>query len=200
MSIPEANILPNSAKNRHIVVETRREMNNRGHNNLEYKEGFKIEQEKFLQYKPILLETLQAQDIELITRGMLDKLTGLDATALIEGSVYGVSLRFRSSDYNSFTLNRHISDPFSEVHKWTQNHTNNLKPIYYIQINERLDSSLRLIRINIEAFSYILQGLIKKDRLENYYQPHLESYEFPLKDISYKGIFSGIIENRKFKV
>ncbi len=174
-------------------------MKNRGNNNLEYSEGFKIEAEKFQEYKPILLKTLQAEDIELITRGMLDKLTGLDATALIDGSVFGISLRFRSSDYNSFTLNRHISDPYSEVHKWTQAHTNNLKPIYYIQINERLGNSLRLIRINIDAFSYILQGLIKQDRLEEYYKPHLLAYEFPLKDINYKGIFSGIIENKKIK-
>lgn len=170
---------------------------NRGNDNLDYAEGFLIEEDKFNEYKNILLETLQAEDVELITRGMLDKLTGVDATALIDSSVYGISLRFRSKDYNSFTLSRHQSDPYSEVHKWTQAHAKNLKPIYYIQINERLDSSLRLIRVNIEAFSYILQKLMKEERLEDYYNSHLKAYEFPLKDINYKGIFNQIIENKK---
>jgi len=168
----------------------------RGNNNLQYSEGFIIEAEKFQEYKTILLNTLQAQDIELITRGMLDKLTGLDATALIDNSVYGISLRFRSSDYNSFTLNRHISDPFSEIHKWNKPHTNNLKPIYYIQINERLDSSLRLIRVNIEAFQIYLKYLIENNKLEDHYKKHLLSYEFNLDNLkpNYKGILNTIIK------
>ncbi|MEG9326551.1 hypothetical protein V6B16_01260 [Salinimicrobium catena] len=170
---------------------------NRGNYNLDYSKGFQIEQNKFEQYKPILLETLQAKDIELITRGMLDKISGLDATALIDGLVYGISLRFRNKDYNSFTLNRHISDPYSEVHKWLKPNETNMKPIYYIQINERLGNSLRLIRVNIEAFSYYLQYLIKNKELEGFYREHLLAYEFPLDKLNpkYKGILNTIINS-----
>lgn len=168
-------------------------MKNRGKHNLDYEEGFLMEQDKFQTYRPFLLQTLQAEDIELTTRGMLDKVAGLDATALMDGILYGISLRFRSKDYNSFTLNRHISDPLSEVHKWIKPHTTNLKPIFYIQINERLGNSLRLIRVNITAFSFILQELIKEERLEDYYQPHLMAYEFPLQGKNIKGILNTTI-------
>ncbi|WP_155827697.1 hypothetical protein [Gillisia sp. JM1] len=165
----------------------------RGNNNLKYETGFQIEAEKFTEYKPILLDTLQAEDIELTTRGMLDKVTGCDATALIDGLVYGVSLRFRSSDYNSFTLNRHITDPYSEVHKWIKPHNTNLKPIYYIQINQRYHNELRLIRVNIEAYSVFLQHLVKTDSLEMYWENKLLAYEFPtMLPNGYKGIFTEV--------
>ena len=169
----------------------------RGLSNLSYNEGFKIEKEKFEEYKPILLNTLQATEIELTTRGLLDKVISCDATALIDGLVYGISLRFRSLDYNSFTLNRHYNDPFSEVHKWLQStHQGNLKPIYYIQVNERPDKTLRLIRVNIDAFKWVLEGLIHERRLEGYYQPHLMAYEFPIDKMKtdWKGIHSSIIK------
>lgn len=170
-------------------------MKNRGKNNLSYAEGFKIEAEKFKEYRPLLLDTLQAQDIELITRGMLDKITGVDATALIDDLVYGISLRFRSKDYNSFTLNRHYEDPCSEVHKWIKPHNSNLKPAWYIQINDVDNTTLRLIRVNIQAFGIYLEYLIKHNKLEEYYNPQLLAYEFPLENLkpNYKGIFNGLI-------
>lgn len=170
-------------------------MKNRGANNLDYDQGFIIEQTKFNEYKPILLDTLQANQIELTTRGLLDKATGTDAVAEVDGLIYGVSLRFRGSDYNSFTLNRHISDPYSEVHKWQQPHTTNYKPQYYIQINERPNNELRLIRINIDAFGEYLKYLIKSNQLETHYQSHLKAYEFYIPELKDKfmGIHSKVL-------
>lgn len=176
-------------------------MKNRGKYNIAYSTGYDIEKACFTRYTPILLETLQAQQIELTTRGMLDKMTGCDATASIDGLVYGVSLRFRSKDYNSFTLNRHVEDKYSEVHKWIQTRTDNLKPAYFIQINERPNQELKLIRVNIDAFGMYLQHLINTDQLEEYYRPHLLAYEFNLDKIdpNFIGVFSNVLTQYDIK-
>lgn len=172
---------------------------NRGNSNLNYNEGFKVEQEKFDLYKPVLIKTLQAEQLELITRGILDLCTGTDAIAEIDGLIYGISLRFRNNDYNSFTLSHHINQPYSEVKKWLAPNNLNLKPVYYIQVNELPNNAIKLIRVNIEAFAIYLQHLINEDELHLYFNPHLLAYEFNLRDLpfNYKGVESSIIKDWK---
>jgi hypothetical protein len=155
---------------------------NRGGVNIDYVIGYEIESRLFKEYKPMLLKILHATDIELTTRGIIDKNTGTDATAIIENNVYGISLRFRNGDYDSFTLNRHISDKYSEVHKWLKERNTTIKPAYYVQIADTKDY-YKMIRINIDAFANHIRYLIKHNQLENCYNSHLKAYEFKLNDL-----------------
>lgn len=158
-------------------------LSNRGGANIDYVVGYEIESRLFKEYKTMLLNILHATEIELTTRGIIDKNTGTDATAIIENNVYGISLRFRNGDYDSFTLNRHISDKYSEVHKWTKERNTSIKPAYYVQIADTKDY-YKMIRINIDAFANHLRYLIKHNHLESCYNIRLKAYEFKLKDLS----------------
>jgi hypothetical protein len=165
-------------------------MYNRGGLNLDYSVGYDIESSLFKDYKVMLLNILHATEIELTTRGLIDKNTGTDATALIEENVYGISLRFRNGDYDSFTLNRHISEKYSEVHKWTKSRNTTIKPAYYVQIADAYNY-YKIIRINIDAFSNHLLYLIKHNQLKNHYNSKLKAYEFKLKDLeNITGVFT----------
>ena len=165
-------------------------MYNRGGLNLDYSVGYDIESSLFKDYKVMLLNILHATEIELTTRGLIDKNTGTDATALIEENVYGISLRFRNGDYDSFTLNRHISEKYSEVHKWTKSRNTTIKPAYYVQIADAYNY-FKIIRINIDAFSNHLLYLIKHNQLKNHYNSKLKAYEFKLKDLeNITGVFT----------
>lgn len=164
-------------------------LNNRGGANIDYVIGYEIESRLFKEYKTMLLKILHATDIELTTRSIIDKNTGTDATAIIENNVYGISLRFRNGDYNSFTLNRHISDKYSEVHKWLKERNTTIKPAYYVQIADTKDY-YKMIRINIDAFADHIKYLIKHNQLESCYNSHLKAYEFKLNDLNnIKGVF-----------
>lgn len=154
-----------------------------GLHQLTYKKGFEIEAEKFKEYEKLITLVLNASEVEQVTRGLVDKVTGCDAYAQIDGYIYGVSLRCRAKDYNSFTLSRHYTDQFSEVHKWTTDTTDNkIKPLYHVQINERGNDEVRVIKVNIEAFSLHLQYLIENNKLEDYYNSTLKAYEFRLSE------------------
>lgn len=175
-------------------------LSNRGGVNIDYVIGYEIESRLFKEYKPMLLKILHATDIELTTRGILDKNTGTDATAVIENNVYGISLRFRNGDYNSFTLNRHISDKYSEVHKWLKERNKTLKPAYYVQISDAKDY-YKMIRINIDAFADHIRYLIKHNQLENCYNTRLKAYEFTLKDLSdTAGVFYTTINKSIYRI
>ena len=166
----------------------------RGGFNIDYDTGFKIENDLFYKYSEMLKNIIIATQIEQTTRGIMDKCTGTDAVALIDGNVYGISLRFRSGDYNSFTLNRHIDDKFSEVAKWINDRCNKIKPAYFIQVSET-PFYYKLIRVNIDAFSYYLERLILNNELDKLYNSRLLAYEFKLntlKDVA--GVFSTIIK------
>ena len=167
---------------------------NRGGSNIDYAVGFEIEDKLFAKYKGMIINILTATNIEQTTRGLVDKATGTDAVALIEGNVYGISLRFRSGDFNSFTLNRHIDDSYCEINKWIKNRSNQIKPAYYVQISET-NEYYRLIRVNIDAYSLHLQYLIKHNLLEPLYNKHLKAYEFKLNaNEKVNGVFSTIIK------
>jgi len=170
--------------------------NRGGDHNLDYDDGFAREHKQFTKYHKHLTQLLQADNLELTTRGLLDQATGTDAVAQIDGLVYGISLRFRNKDYNSFTLSRHVDDKFSEVRKWMQERTENMKPAWYIQISERNDTNeFRVIRINIDAFGLYLEYLIKSDQLEKHYVPYLKAYEFNIKDLDqrFNGVFTKVL-------
>ena len=156
-------------------------MTNRGGNNLDYKEGFQKEAEGFIKYEVLLKRLLTASNIELVTRGMLDKECGIDAIARIEKQHYFISLRFRKTnrDYNSFTLSRNIKDNSSEIKKWL---TNKVRPDFYIQISET-NKGTRVIEVNVDSFNLFVKKLIKDNTLESYYNQALMAYEFSLKDL-----------------
>ena len=152
----------------------------RGGSNIEYYNGYKMESNLFTRYIPLLKKILQTEVIEITTRSLIDKHTGTDAVAMIQGNLIGISLRFRNSDFNSFTLSRHITDKVSEIHKWSKPRAEDIKPAYFIQISKRRDGRLRVIKVNIDAFGYYLRYLINTDQLEQFYKPKLMAYDFNL--------------------
>lgn len=173
---------------------------NRGGVNIDYVIGYEIESRLFKEYKPMLLKILHASAIELTTRGILDKNTGTDATAVMENDVYGISLRFRNGDYSSFTLNRHISDKYSEIHKWLKERNTTIKPAYYVQISDAKDY-YKMIRINIESFADYIRYLIKHNQLESCYNANLKAYEFKLIDLSdTAGVFFTEIDKSLYRI
>ena len=108
---------------------------NRGGLNIDYADGFKLEEQGFKRYYKAIKHVLNATEIESTARTMIDKSTGVDLTAKIQGQCVGVSLRVRNRDYNSFTLNRHVSDKHSEILKWISKRNNFIKPAYHQHID-----------------------------------------------------------------
>ena len=166
---------------------------NRGGVNLNYDIGFKNEDESFIKYKDAIMFMLDANQLEQSARGLMDKATGTDAVAQIQGNVYGISLRVREKDYNSFTLSRNINDVNSEVNKWIKERKKRIKPSYHIQISKLANNKIRVIRINIDVFGKWLKVQIKDSQLEKYYNKKLLAYEFPLDEIKeIDGIYTEI--------
>ncbi len=126
---------------------------------------------------------LGATSLEETTRSIIDLATGIDAYAEIQGNIYGISLRVREKDYNSFTLNRHITDVNSEVRKWIKNRGNKIKPAYHIQCAKDSNGIVTVTRINIDAFAVHLATLIDNNELEQYFNDNLIAYEFKHSDI-----------------
>lgn len=165
----------------------------RGGYNLAHKDGFLIETNHFEQYKKELLDMLCADKIEPITRTLLDRAAGIDAVAETKDGIIGISLRYRSKDFNSFTLSRHITDEHSEVVKWIKDPKGIIKPTYHIQIAEGINY-VRITKIQIEPFRAILKALIESGELESFYNKKLEAYEF--KHSYFKGVMGNCIEIR----
>ena len=158
-------------------------MENRGGLNIDYIEGFKLEEKGFKRYYKAIKHVLNATEIESTARTMIDKSTGIDLTAKIQGRCVGVSLRVRNKDYNSFTLNRHESDKHSEINKWTNKRTNNIKPAYHLQIAPT-KNGVKVWRINIDAFSLFIKRQINASSLNSFYNSRLKCYEFPNRIVS----------------
>lgn len=150
---------------------------NRGGLNIDYADGFKLEEQGFKSYYKAIKHVLNATEIESTARTMIDKATGVDLTAKIQGQCVGVSLRIRNRDYNSFTLNRNIADEHSEVNKWIKKRTIQIKPIYHLQIAPT-KNGVKIWRINIDAFSYFLERQIEALKLSSYYNSRMKCYEF----------------------
>ena len=156
---------------------------NRGNFNLDYSEGFKIERERFKLLKSTMMNVLGASQLEETSRTLIDLACGIDAYAEIQGNVYGISLRVRDKDYNSFTLSRHIDDVNSEVRKWTNQRKTKIKPAYHIQCNKVSDNQYTVFRINIDAFAVWLKIQIRDSHLEDFYNHQLMAYEFNYEKI-----------------
>ena len=155
---------------------------NRGGLNIDYIEGFKLEELGFKRYYNAIKHVLNATEIESTARTMMDKSTGIDLTAKIQGRCVGVSLRFRNKDYNSFTLNRHVNDKHSEILKWTSKRNNFIKPAYHVQIAP-IENGIKVWRINIDAFSNFINRQIKTSKLISFYNDRLKCYEFPFENV-----------------
>lgn len=156
---------------------------NRGGLNIDYADGFKLEEQGFKRYYKAIKHVLNATEIESTARTMIDKATGVDLTAKIQGQCVGVSLRVRNRDYNSFTLNRHVSDKHSEILKWISKRNNFIKPAYHLQIAPT-KNGLKVWRINIDAFSHFIQRQINQSKICSYYNGRMMCYEFAYSDVS----------------
>tara|TARA_B110000114_G_C15046273_1_gene379339 strand:- start:594 stop:1115 length:522 start_codon:yes stop_codon:yes gene_type:complete len=158
-------------------------VNNRGGLNINYSKGFSLEEEGFKRFKKAIKHVLGATELESTTRSLIDKTTGIDCYAQIQGHMYGISLRVRNKDYNSFTLNRHESDKHSEIIKWTNKRTNNIKPAYHLQIAPT-KNGVKVWRINIDAFSLFIKRQINTSSLDSYFNSRLKCYEFSYENVS----------------
>ena len=156
---------------------------NRGGLNIDYTEGFKLEEIGFKRYYNAIKHVLNATEIESTARTMMDKSIGVDLTAKIQGHCVGVSLRIRNKDYNSFTLNRHVNDEHSEILKWISKRNNFIKPAYHLQLAPT-KNGLKVWRINIDAFSHFIQRQINQSKICSYYNSRMMCYEFAYSDVS----------------
>jgi hypothetical protein len=69
---------------------------------------FKYERENYKIFEPVLKNILGANQLEETSRTRHCNWYWCIRT--IQGNVYGISLRVREYNYNSFTLNRHSTD------------------------------------------------------------------------------------------
>jgi hypothetical protein len=170
---------------------------NRGGLNIDYIEGFKLEEIGFKRYYNAIKYVLNATEIESTARTMIDKSTGVDLTAKIQGHCVGVSLRVRNKDYNSFTLNRHVNDEHSEILKWTSKRNNFIKPAYHVQIAP-IENGVKVWRIDIDAFSQFINRQIKTSKLISFYNNRLKCYEFPFENV--RGVAGVSVFELNFKL
>ncbi len=158
------------------LSEKRHGMNN----NLDIKQGIAMEADKFKTYKTLIMQCLEADNIELLTGTLMDFKGGIDALYTIRGKsgVYGLSLRFRNKYYNSFTLNRHHKDVQSEINKWSSK--SGLKANTHMQIAELGDDRVNVTIVDVHRFGRYLEA-IKRDfpmQLQQRYNHKLDAYEF----------------------
>lgn len=154
-------------------------MGKRNRNSLEYEQGFQIEAEAFGRYEKDICKVLELDNIELTARGLLDKVAGIDAIGENDKGLIGISLRFRSKDYGSFTLSRHISDPHSEIHKWLHTPSNTIQPKYHLTI-----SGDNITAVQIPEFREVISTLVKMGAIDHYYSTKLDAYEFETSKFS----------------
>jgi len=155
----------------------------RGGLNIDYAQGFKLEEQGFKRYEKAIKHVLNAKHLECTARSLVDKATGIDCYAQIQGYIVGISLRVRNKDYNSFTLNRHIDDEHSEVKKWIAQRHNHIKPATHLQIAPT-NQGVKVWRINIDAFSLFIQRQINTNNLYSYYNERMRCYEFKHSQVS----------------
>lgn len=172
----------------------------RGNFNLEYDRGFKHERENLEKLKATILYVFNASAMEPTSGSIVDMKTGIDAYLTIQDNLYGVSIRVREKDYNSFTMNRHITDKHSEVHKWINPRKNRIKPSYHIQLAKRENGTLNVFRINIDVFSLFLKHLIKTNKLEDHWNSMLLAYEFTIEDLMLDGVLLDGIHNDIYSI
>jgi hypothetical protein len=121
----------------------------RGSNNLNYDDGFKYERENYKIFEPVLKNILGANQLEETSRTLTLQLVLMHTQ--IQGNVYGISLRVREYNYNSFTL-IDIVPTYIVKYTWKRNRNSTIKPAYHVQFNKISDDKVLVIRVNIDAF------------------------------------------------
>ena len=166
------------------LQEKRHGMNN----NLDINKGVAFEAEKFEKYKVLIMQCLEADNIELLNGTLMDFHGGIDALYTVRGKkgVYGLSLRFRNKYYNSFTLNRHYKDINSEINKWSNK--NSLRANIHIQISDLGDDRVNVTVVDVHAFGRYLEAVRDNFpmQLEQRYNHKLDAYEFEEKFTRYR--------------
>ena len=166
----------------------------RGASNLPMKEGKVLEQQAYTANQDLIAGLLNAERLESWTGGSIDLVSGIDCIATVEQRQVGIALRCRRIDYGSITLNRHITDPYSQVHsllKTLSDDCHYIAPAFIVQING-LDSQNKAngsaIRVNVRQFARHLERLNERGLLECFYNQRLKAYEFT--EESLKGALS----------
>ena len=156
----------------------------RGASNLPLNEGKVLEQQAYIANQDLIAGLLNAERLECWTGGSIDLVSGIDLIATIEQRQVGVALRCRRTDYGSITLNRHITDPYSQVHsllKTLNEDLHYIAPAFIVQING-LDAENRsngtLLRVNVRLFARHLKRLNDAGLLQGFYNERLKAYEF----------------------
>jgi len=162
----------------------------RGASNLPLNEGKVLEQQAYTVNTDLIAAVLQAERLEDYTGGSIDLVSGIDLIASIDSRQVGVALRCRRTDYGSITLNRHITDPYSQVHSLLKTLSEDLHyiaPAFIVQING-LDEAYKangvVLRVNVRQFARHLQRLIDRGLLERHYNQKLKAYEFNEQNLS----------------
>lgn len=162
----------------------------RGASNLPLNEGKVLEQQAYIANQDLIAGILNAERLECWTGGSIDLVSGIDLIATIEQRQVGVALRCRRTDYGSITLNRHITDPYSQVHsllKTLNEDLHYIAPAFIVQING-LDEACKangvVLRVNVRQFARHLQRLIDRGLLERHYNQKLKAYEFNEQNLS----------------
>ncbi len=162
----------------------RKKMKTRGASNLPMTEGKVLEQQAYIANQDLIAGLLNAERLESWTGGSIDLVSGIDLIATIEQRQVGIALRCRRTDYGSITLNRHIADPYSQVHsllKTLNEDLHYIAPAFIVQING-LDAENRasgtLLRVNVRQFARYIRILIDRGVLQGFYNERLKAYEF----------------------
>ena len=156
----------------------------RGAANLPTQQGKVLERLAYEANQDLIAAVLNAERLDSFSGGSIDLISGIDAIATIENRQVGIALRCRRTDYHSLTLNRHITDPYSQVHsllKTLDSELHYIAPAFIIQING-LDQENRgsgtLLRVNVRQFAKYLKLLIDRNLLQQFYNEQLKAYEF----------------------
>jgi hypothetical protein len=156
----------------------------RGAMNLPLSEGKVIDQQAYDANAGIIAAVLCADRIENYTGGSIDLISGVDLIASVDQRQVGVALRCRRNDYGSITLNRHVSDPYSQIHtllKTLSEDLHYIAPAFIVQINgldENYKANGTVLRVNVRQFARHLQRLIDRELLDHHYNQRLKAYEF----------------------
>jgi hypothetical protein len=175
-------------------------MTTRGASNLPMKEGKVLEQQAYTANQDLIAGLLNAERLESWTGGSIDLVSGIDCIATVEQRQVGIALRCRRIDYGSITLNRHITDPYSQVHsllKTLSDDCHYIAPAFIVQINgldERHKANGSVIRVNVREFARHLARLNRAGLLEGFWSPRLVAYEFNEESLKGSLSISGFVK------
>lgn len=168
-------------------------------NNLNFTDSKKFEKDKFKMFKGLLAEILQVEptDIGSETEGTeLDRMSGIDFYFTKNNRVYGVSWRYRSRDYDTFTVklsNKQGEEGTpTEWEKWAfDSSLGMLKAKYHIQVAPTSEpNTYKVWVVNINEFvngSGMKSYTYKELKDSKHYEERLEALEF--NDSAASGVY-----------